>query len=747
MKNPCGAKCLSKSHVVVRGSRESRKEPLSSGGPAGLESVTYEREVGQELQSMDATMPELAMRSSGFSVGHGLATLAVFVIAVAAAAEDVAGRDMAEHVLAATVGIAAKAADGAASYSGTGTLVTPVGHVLTSTSVVPPDAENIEVMLPGFRRRKATLVKADPALAVSLIAIERETGEDLPSLPVARELPAIGEIAYTASDVDRVMLTSSRSSFSRGLVSGLYDVDPHGESTYAGPAIETTAAVNPGSDGGPLVDSRGRLCGVISLGVSRLRWQGVAVPTEILLEKFPPLRSADVPLAFESPVDLTADQATLSATERATDLARAAAGLAPHLVGVEVSRRFPPEQLHQLSWEEHRAAIKGWDKLPPRERSKRFAAFASLARTLEVNQLLRRPADAVTGLVISPDGLVLTSLFNLGDDTAFVAKATGKPRAFSADEPIEKMLADPPGGISRQPNPVTGVTVVLPDGSRKEANVLSRHEPLGVALLKIDAKDLPFFDLAAAGTSPLLGDAVAVVGRAPGGAANHTFNAGIVSAPSRNRGYQFQTDALLNYGNSGGPVVDAAGNFLGIATAPIEPDTVLGRLFPRPQLMRWTRAPNSGVGMVARADRIAATLEAMKGGRSFDRIPGPFLGVLADTERAFGEDVVIGGVAAGSPADRAGLRKGDRLLEFDGVELNTWRELTERVAASKAGDAVTLLVQRPSRGARLVIAGRDVETLEDLQRLKKSLRPGDTFEGTLTTEDTREIEVVLEENR
>jgi len=116
-------------------------------------------------------------------------------------------------------------------------------------------------------------------------------------------------------------------------------------------------------------------------------------------------------------------------------------------------------------------------------------------------------------------------------------------------------------------------------------------------------------------------------------------------------------------------------------------------------------------------------------------------------EQAFGEDVVIGGVAAGSPADRSGLRKGDRLLEFNGVELQTWRDLTERVAASRAGDAVTLVVQRPSRGPRLVIAGRDVDTLEDLERLKKSLTPGDTFEGTLSTDDTREIEVVLEERR
>jgi S1-C subfamily serine protease len=151
--------------------------------------------------------------------------------------------------------------------------------------------------------------------------------------------------------------------------------------------------------------------------------------------------------------------------------------------------------------------------------------------------------------------------------------------------------------------------------------------------------------------------------------------------------------------------------------------------------------------MVARADRIKAVLDAMKGGKSFDRIPGPFLGVVADTERAFGEDVIIGGVAPGSPADKAGLKKGDRILEFDGVDLKTWRDLTDRIAASTAGDVVTLLVQRPIRGARLVVNGRDLETPEDLQRLKKSLRPGDTFEGTLTTDDTREIEVVLEENK
>jgi S1-C subfamily serine protease len=654
-----------------------------------------------------------------------------------------ATRAVADHVLAATVGISSTTASGG-SFTGTGSVVTPTGHILTSTSVVPADAKEITVMFPGFVPRVAKLVAVDPALAASLVKVD---GVNLPCLPLARESPGLGAICYTASDVDRVLMTNGRAAFSRGLVSGLYDVEKQGESPYAGLAIETTAAVNPGSDGGPLVDASGRLCGVISLGVSPQRWQGVAVPTVVLLERFRPLASADLPLAFDAPADLAADPVTTSVAEKAGDLQRAAAAIAPAVVGIEVARRFPPESLPRSSWDEHRASIKGWEKLPQPEQAKRFAAFANVARAFEVNQLLRRPPGPVTGLVVSSDGLVLTSLFNLGDDVAFVAKSTGQPRSFDANDSIEKLVADPSGGLDRQPNAITGVTVILPNGDRREAKVLARHEPLGVALLKIDAESLAAFDLAAAGTSPLLGDAVAVVGRSPGSRAGHTFNTGIVSAPSRNRGYQFQTDALLNYGNSGGPVVDAAGNFLGIATAPIEPDTLLGRLVPPPQLMRWTRAPNSGVGMVARADRIAATLEALKGGRSFDRIPGPFLGVQADMARAFGEDVVIGGVVPGSPADKAGLKKGDRLLEFDGVDLGTWRELTERVAASAAGDTVALLVQRPSRGPRLVVAGRDVETLEDLQRLKKSLQPGQSFEGVLSTDDTREIEVVLEENR
>jgi S1-C subfamily serine protease len=684
---------------------------------------------------MAVTEPSTAPRSRRGLSRRAIAWLTAVAIgqaAIGAAAPTPPVPDLADRVLACTVGITCTA--GAASFSGSGTVVSPDGHVLTSSSVVPGGATDVVVMFPGFVRRPASIVATDDTVAATLLKVD---ARDLAWLPLARGMPAVGEVAFTAGDVDDVMLANGRASFSRGVVSGVYPVTRQGEAAYEGAVVETTAAVNPGADGGPLVDASGRLRGVVSLSVSPLRWQGVAVPAAVLAERFSPF-------APGGPLAATVEAAPPSQRVAMTPAAEA---FLPALVGIEVERTWKPELLPQISWEEHRRSIADWDKLSAAERRQRFAAFANRARAFEVNQLLRRPPGQLTGLVVSPDGFVLTSLFNVGDDTAFVAKTTGQPRPVTADLSIEKLLAEPEGGFEPRPNAIKNVTVILPDGSRRPAKVHARHEPLGVALVKIEADGLAWFDVAGSATSPQLGDAVAVLGHLATGTPRHTLNVGIVSAPARNRGQQFQTDALLNYGNSGGPVFDAAGSFLGIAAAPIEPDTILGRMVPPQQLMRWTRAPNSGVGMVARADRLRGALEAMKGGRSFERIPGPFLGVQADESRAFGETVVLGGVAPKSPAAEAGLRKGDVVLEFNGSELRDWRDLTDRIAASKAGETVVLKVQRKGGGPRLVIAGRDVETLEDLARLKKSLAPGDTFEGTLTADDTREVRVVLGENR
>jgi S1-C subfamily serine protease len=642
----------------------------------------------------------------------------------------VATRDLAAEVLACTVGIKSKA-DAYSSNTGTGVVVSPDGHILTATSVVPVGARDISVLLPGFVRREAVVVAVDAKLAVTLLKVE---AKDLPYLPLSRDLPEVGATIYSAGDVEDSMLTNGRASFSRGIVSGIYDVPACPEADYAGVAIETTAAVNPGSDGGPLVDATGAVCGVITLGVLPLRWQGTAVPTQVLLERFPPLAAKGV---------ATSRQAAAPAGE--TPLRSVADRFAGFLVGIEVKRTFPPEVLPRMSWVDYRAGIEGFAELSEDEQAKRFNEWLTVSRILEVNQLLRRPVEPLTGVVVSAEGHVLTSLFNVGGDVAFVKKSTGKPRAWDVREPVAKLLGAGEGGVEQKPNPVETVTVILPDGGRKEATIVARHQPLGVALLKIEAAGLPFLDFADA-VSPQVGDDVGVLGRLPAGRPGWTLNAGIVSAPARNRGFQFQTDALLNYGNSGGPVFDRGGNLLGIAAAPIEPDTLLGRLVNLPQLMRWSRAPNSGVGLVSRADRIRDALEDLKAGKSFARPPGPFLGVEVDQKKAFTESVVVGRVAPQSPAERAGLKAGDALLEFNGVEVRSWPDLTDRIAACKPGDRVELRVQRKSSGPRVVINGQDVETGADFERFKKSLTPGDKFEGVVVDDDTRVLTVELGES-
>jgi S1-C subfamily serine protease len=662
-----------------------------------------------------------------------LASAALIGFAHAAAGDPSQARGVADRTLAATVGIRCEL-EGFMNFTGTGVVIGPDGHILTVTSVVPPNAKQIRVTFPGFVVRDAAIVAVDESLAVTIVKVE---ASGLPFLPLARELPSVGSTAYTAGDVENALLTNGRASFSRGLVSGVYEVPKNPEAAYAGLAIETTAAVNPGSDGGPLVDETGRVCGVITLGTLPLRWQGTAVPTKVLLEKCAALQAA-------APAEAAAAGGE---QPRPGPLQQVAADVAQHLAGIEVERQFPVERLPRTSWDGFRAGVQDYDGLPEPKKQQTFAEYLNLARAFEVNQLLRRPPGATTGLVISADGFVLTSLFNVGGDVAFVRKSTGKPRAFGAHEPIQKMLTESNDGVEQRPNAIQKVTVVLRDGSRHEAKVVAKHEPLGVALLKIEAQNLPWYDVAGNSISPQLGDAVGLVGHLPGGTPAYTLNAGIVSAPSRNRGYQFQTDALLNYGNSGGPLFDRAGNFLGLATAPIQPDTILGRLVSPQQLMMWTRAPNSGVGMAARADRIRDVLDALKSGKSFDRIPGPFLGIQPDESKAFADNVVVGGVAPGSPAEKAGLKRGDVLLEMDGVEVNSWNELTERISASKPGQVVEIRLQRKGGGPRLVIAGREVETADDLKRLKQSLKPGERFEGMLSTDESRAFQVMLGENK
>ena len=185
------------------------------------------------------------------------------------------------------------------THFGTGTLLDPVGLVLTSPTVVPEGSRNIDVYLRGGRVAPAVLIKVYPGKEVSLLQL-KDFRKALPpgksrlnylrlgsssGLSVGDPVFSLGNAFGSIQSDDQVVMAA-------GVFSGVVELkEKHLESVYTGRALESTAALNNGMDGGPLVDSRGRVVGLLSLNFSRERWLGTAIPVDDLKELIRPHQS------------------------------------------------------------------------------------------------------------------------------------------------------------------------------------------------------------------------------------------------------------------------------------------------------------------------------------------------------------------------------------------------------------------------------------------------------------------------
>ncbi len=235
-------------------------------------------------------------------------------------------------------------------------------------------------------------------------------------------------------------------------------------------------------------------------------------------------------------------------------------------------------------------------------------------------------------------------------------------------------IVDKEGFIVTNSHVVAGgidILVTLADGAELPARVVGHDDEVDVALIKIDGKDLTPATL---GDSDALevGEWILAIGNPFG--LSHTVTAGIVSALGRTTrdvpvgkrslyASFIQTDASINPGNSGGPLVNTAGQVVGVATA--------------------IQANANGIGFAVPINMVKELLPALaRGGRPVRSWLGVFLNPMSeDLARAVGRadvrGVFVASVVDGSPAARAGLRKGDVILEFDGhaVDAKTlpWR--------------------------------------------------------------------------
>jgi putative serine protease PepD len=270
------------------------------------------------------------------------------------------------------------------------------------------------------------------------------------------------------------------------------------------------------------------------------------------------------------------------------------------------------------------------------------------------------------------------------DSVVEIKAATSGSDAFGNERQGEAtgsgFVIDEQGHIVTNEHVVSGsesVRVEFSDGSEVAAEVVGTDPSTDIAVLDVNrpAVQLTPVSFASEGTLEV-GDPVIAIGSPFG--LQGTLTTGVVSALGREiqspNGFTIenavQTDAALNHGNSGGPVLNTQGRVVGVAAQ-----------------IRSENGGNVGIGYAVPGDtakRVAADL--IQDGS----VEHAYLGVSLPNDGA----AQIEEVNDGTPADRAGLRAGDKVTAVDGDAIESGDELRERIDAKRPGDKLTLTITR-----------------------------------------------------
>ena len=253
--------------------------------------------------------------------------------------------------------------------------------------------------------------------------------------------------------------------------------------------------------------------------------------------------------------------------------------------------------------------------------------------------------------------------------------------------------------------------IVRVNGDQEYKAKVVGADPLSdIAVLQLETKDK--FTPVAFGDSDKarIGDWVIAIGNPFG--LGGTVTSGIISARNRSIGLSryedyIQTDASINSGNSGGPLFDMNGYVIGINTA------ILGR------------NGSIGIGFSIPANSAKIVIDQLI---EFGETKRGWLGVriqdvsqeIADVEKLDEpRGALVASVAENSPSDKAGIKAGDIILEFNGVKINQMKELPAIVAKTKVGKKVKVKVWRNQKEiTKNVLLGR-LETSEDFKVSEK----------------------------
>ncbi|MCX7806142.1 MAG: S1C family serine protease, partial [Planctomycetota bacterium] len=237
---------------------------------------------------------------------------------------------------------------------------------------------------------------------------------------------------------------------------------------------------------------------------------------------------------------------------------------------------------------------------------------------------------------------------------------------------------------------MTSIEVTTASGEKYPAEVLGVAEAGDVALLKINlppGKKLPAPPKFGTSRRTDVGTIVAVLGRSEEDLPL-TMNAGMVSAARRLDGTAIQTDALVNYGNLGGPLVNLDGEVLGIAAHLDEKS-------------HWRQ--NCGVSLATTWEAISAVLPELRAGRSVPAPKKPFLGVSPEFGALDIQGVKVQRVVPDSPAARAGIREGDIIVALGAAKISSWNDMLDAIRKTKVGEQVSVRIRRGDQEMLLTV--------------------------------------------
>jgi len=164
--------------------------------------------------------------------------------------------------------------------SGSGVILTKEGLLLTSYAACPDGATNIRIWVKGPRLYTAEIVATSKKDELTLLRI-KPRGELKPIEIGESSAVRTGQVSYTIGNAANSIILDDQPSFNVGVVSAVYRLsDERANSTYTGPVLETTAAVNVGMEGAPCLNSDGKMVGFVTLNYSPHRFLGTAIPID-----------------------------------------------------------------------------------------------------------------------------------------------------------------------------------------------------------------------------------------------------------------------------------------------------------------------------------------------------------------------------------------------------------------------------------------------------------------------------------